>query len=303
LAGPTASGKTELALELAEVFGAEIIGADARQIYRGMTIGTAAPDAGQRARTAHHLVEFLDPRERYSAARFTIDAVAAIDEIAARGKRAIVAGGTGFYLRALAGDVELAAEYDDGVRARLVHEARLHPADVLHAWLAALDPARAAAVEPADRYRVARALEIALAGRGPGRSQPLRRLPTLRLRKIPYRKLYLAFEHAEHEDRIAARVERMLAAGFLEEAERIGAAAVAADAVGYREALAYLYGWMTYEELRERLVRATRRYAKRQATWFRTERDLCVIPGADALRAAVAAAREIPGWSGTPSTI
>src|SRR5580693_9905110 len=131
LAGPTASGKTELALALAERFGAEIIGADSRQIYRGMPIGTAAPTAEQRARVPHHLVEFLDPHERYSAARYVLDARRAIDAIAARGRRVIVAGGTGFYLRALAGDVALDAAYDPAVRARLATEARLHPPEVL----------------------------------------------------------------------------------------------------------------------------------------------------------------------------
>jgi tRNA dimethylallyltransferase len=298
IAGPTASGKTELALALAEAFDAEIVGADSRQIYRGMTIGTAAPSADQRARVRHHLVEFLDPHERYSAARFTIDALAAVDDAAARGKRTIVAGGTGFYVRTLAGDVTLAAEHDDAVRRRLAREARVHPHEVLHAWLAALDPARAAAIDPADPYRVSRALEIALVGRGAADPQAATRtLPSLKNRSIAVRKLYLAPAADELARRIEARVDRMLAAGFLEEAERVGGDAVAADAVGYREALAYLQGRMTLEELRDRLSRATRRYAKRQATWFRTEPDLLSIPTSDAYRAAVSAAREIPGWA------
>jgi tRNA dimethylallyltransferase len=298
IAGPTASGKTELALALAEAFDAEIVGADSRQIYCGMTIGTAAPSADQRARVRHHLVEFLDPHERYSAARFTIDALAAVDDAAARGKRTIVAGGTGFYVRTLAGDVTLAAEHDDAVRRRLAREARVHPHEVLHAWLAALDPARAAAIDPADPYRVSRALEIALVGRGDaGPQAATRTLPSLKNRSIAVRKLYLAPAADELARRIEARVDRMLAAGFLEEAERVGGDAVAADAVGYREALAYLQGRMTLEELRDRLSRATRRYAKRQATWFRTEPDLLSIPTSDAYRAAVSAAREIPGWA------
>jgi tRNA dimethylallyltransferase len=298
IAGPTASGKTELALALAEAFDAEIVGADSRQIYCGMTIGTAAPSADQRARVRHHLVEFLDPHERYSAARFTIDALAAVDDAAARGKRTIVAGGTGFYVRTLAGDVTLAAEHDDAVRRRLAREARVHPHEVLHAWLAALDPARAAAIDPADPYRVSRALEIALVGRGAaGLQAATRTLPSLKNRSIAVRKLYLAPAADELARRIEARVDRMLAAGFLEEAERVGGDAVAADAVGYREALAYLQGRMTLEELRDRLSRATRRYAKRQATWFRTEPDLLSIPTSDAYRAAVSAAREIPGWA------
>ena len=165
IAGTTCSGKTALALELAERFDAEIVGADSRQIYREMTIGTAAPTDAERARVAHHLVGFLDPHERYSAARFATDAIAAIAAIHARGKRAIVTGGTGFYVRALAGDVALSATFDEALRARLARETRVHPPDVLHAWLAARDPARAARLEAGDRYRVARALEIALAPR------------------------------------------------------------------------------------------------------------------------------------------
>lgn len=298
IAGPTASGKTALALALAERFDAEIVGADSRQIYRGMTIGTAAPTAEQRARVRHHLVEFLDPHERYSAARFAVDALAAIDDATARGKRTIVAGGTGFYIRTLSGDVTLAAAHDDAVRHRLAHEARVHPHDVLHAWLAALDPARASAIDPADPYRVSRALEVALVERGTTTSRAApRTLPALKSRGIAVRKLYLAPDAAELAGRIEARVERMLATGFLEEAERVGADAVAADAVGYREALAYLRGRMTPAELRDRLVRTTRRYAKRQATWFRTEPDLLAVPTSDAYHAAVSAAREMPGWA------
>ena len=129
LTGPTAGGKTELAMELAQRFDAEIVGADSRQIYRGMPIGTAAPQAEQLAAVPHHCVAFLDPYERYSAARYVEDAMAAIDAIHRRGKRAIVVGGTGFYVRALTGNVTLAAQFDDSLRARLAAEARLHPPD------------------------------------------------------------------------------------------------------------------------------------------------------------------------------
>jgi tRNA dimethylallyltransferase len=291
LAGPTASGKTDLAIALAERFGAEIVGADSRQIYRDMPIGTAAPTAAQRARVPHHLIAFLDPHERYSAARYVHDARAAIDRIHAGGRRAIVAGGTGFYLRALAGDVALDATYDPVLRDRLAAEARTHPPEVLAAWLAALAPERAAQIAPNDPYRVARALEVALAGRSaPAVREPL---PTLRAGGIPFVKLVLDVEPAVLTERIERRVDAMLAAGLLEEAERIGAGAVAADAVGYREALAFLDGWSTPAELRAQLIRSTRRYAKRQATWFRSE------PGAVRVSAGEceAAARERLGWA------
>jgi tRNA dimethylallyltransferase len=297
LTGQTASGKSVLAMALAERFDAEIVGADSRQIYRGMPIGTAAPSADQRARIAHHLVGFLDPRERFSAARFVAGALAAIDDIHARGKRALVVGGTGFYVRALAGDVNLSPAYDPELRNRLAHEARLHPPDVLAGWLHAVAPARAAAIAPNDAYRVTRALEIALAERSGSRHSGERDAQNLRTRALAVRKLYLEIAPDELEGRIAARVDAMLASGLLDEAERIGPDAVAADAVGYREALAFLAGWSTRGELRAHLIRNTRRYAKRQATWFRTEPALVRIPGQGAFEAAATLAGALPGWA------
>jgi tRNA dimethylallyltransferase len=295
LTGPTASGKTSLALTLAEDYDAEIVGADSRQIYRDMAIGTAAPAVADLARVPHHLIAFLDPGERYSAARYVVDARAAIDAIRARGRRAIVVGGTGFYVRALAGDVALDAAHDGTVRARLAREARTHPPEVLAAWLGALAPERARAIDAHDPYRITRALEIALASR---RAQPAPRgpLPTLRAGGIPYLKLWLECDPAVLAARIAQRVDAMLAAGLVAEAERIGLDAVAADAVGYREALAYASGWSTAAELRAQLIRATRRYAKRQATWFRTEPDLVRVAADDVSTMA----RQRLGWTKAP---
>ncbi|GAC1495699.1 MAG: tRNA (adenosine(37)-N6)-dimethylallyltransferase MiaA [Vulcanimicrobiaceae bacterium] len=285
LGGPTCSGKTALALDLALRFDAEIVGADSRQIYRGMPIGTAAPTAAERARVPHHLVAFLDPSERYSAARFACDAMAAIAAIHARRKRALVVGGTGFYLRALAGDVRLAAAYDEALRSRLAREARVHPPDVLHAWLASLDPARARALAPSDAYRIVRALEIALASRQP--SQPAAReadrscVPTLRAAGLPACKVVLDVAPALLDERIASRTDALLAAGIVEEAERVGRDAVAADAVGYPQCFAYLGGFASQAELRASLARATRRYAKRQRTWFRSETGAAWLAPAD----------------------
>ncbi len=293
LAGATASGKTDLALALAERFDAEIVGADSRQIYRGMPIGTAAPSAAQRARVPHHLIAFLDPDEQYSAARFVVDARRAIDDIHARGRRAIVVGGTGFYIRALAGDVALDAAFDPVLRARIASEARMHPPEVLAAWLAVLAPERAAEIEPSDPYRVTRALEIALARRAPPVTPRVERLPSLRADGIRYLKLVLETDPAALLARIERRVDGMLAAGLLDEAERVGGDALAADAVGYREALAFLAGFSTPAELRTQLIRNTRRYAKRQATWFRTEPDVVRVPAEHA----ETTARERLGWA------
>ena len=290
LAGPTASGKTALAVELARRFNAEIVNADSRQIYRGMDVGTAAPTREQQQGVAHHLFGFLDPRERYSAARFTEDAMRVTSEIAARGKRAIVVGGTGFYLRALTGGVELAAAHDPDLRNRLAHEARVHNAAFLHEWLQLRDARRAAMLAPGDTYRVLRALEVALAGPGAAvRTEPMRTLAT---ENVPFLEVFLTIDAAELDARIERRTNAMLEGGLLEEAERVGADAVAADAVGYPQALAYLRGECTFAELRVLLIRATRRYAKRQIAWFRNE-PLAQHLSAEAV---AAAAREKLGW-------
>jgi len=271
IAGPTASGKTELAIALAQKYDAEIVSADSRQIYRDMPIGTAAPTPEQLAAVPHHLVGFLEPYERYSAARFAADAVTAIRDIRARGKRAIVAGGTGFYIRALTGAVDLAPQHDEDLRARLAREAHLHDGQFLHAWLALRDKGRAAAIHPQDTYRVLRALEVALAPKSVRREGPIQSLVSA---GIPFLKVYLEVEEAQLDERIARRTDAMLASDFLGEAERAGENAVAASAVGYPQAIAYLRGCCTQPELRLLLIRATRRYAKRQATWFRSEPDL-----------------------------
>lgn len=294
LTGPTCSGKSELAVALAERFDAEIVGADSRQIYRGMAIGTAAPSTEQRARAPHHLVEFLDPSQRYNAARYAGDALAAIVAIRARGRRAIVVGGTGFYVRALAGDVVLAAAYDAPLRERLAREARFHPSDVLHAWLAALDPVRAAALAPTDAYRIVRALEIALTARnGALHERPaIEPQPSLRTAGIAFVKVVLDVPASLVDGRIACRVDRMLAAGFVEEAARIGSAAVAANALGYPQVFAYLAGFTSRRELRDALARATRRYAKRQRTWFRSE---CAVRWSEP-HGVAQIARDALGW-------
>jgi len=290
LGGVTASGKTQAAIALAQRFGAEIVGADSRQIYRGMPIGTAAPSAQERALVPHHLVEFLDPFERYSAARYAQDATAAIEGVLARGRRAIVAGGTGFYLRALAGDVELAPQHDEALRERLAREAAVHPAPVLWEWLQLRDPQRAAALDPGDAYRIVRALEVALSPNARAADGGSR---TLRGAGIEFVKLFLDVPMALVDARIAERADRMLAQGLLEEAERVGSEAVAANAVGYPQALAYLRGWSTRDELRGSLERATRRYARRQRSWFAREPGMQPVePGRLA-----GAARELLGWT------
>ena len=291
IAGSTASGKTELAVELAREFDAEIVGADSRQVYRGMRIGTAAPSPEQLGEVPHHLIGFLDPFERYSAGRYACDAIEALKDIHRRGKRAIVAGGTGFYIRALTGGVALAPQYDEALRDRLAREALLHPADFLYGWLERHDSVRARSLLASDRYRVLRALEVALARpRATPREEPPRTLASEGFAALV---VFLDLPWSVIDARIACRTTWMIEAGLVEEAERIGSGAVAANAVGYREACGYLRGWSTKAELRASLERATRRYARRQRAWFRGEpATLWLAP--ESVRTA---AREKLGWS------
>ena len=291
IAGATASGKSRLAIDLAQEFDAEIVGADSRQIYRDMPIGTSAPSPKQLAAVPHHLIGFLDPSERYSAARYAGDALDAIGDIQKRNKHAIVVGGTGFYIRALTGGIGLAPQYDEALRDRLAHEAALHPPEFLHGWLALRDRVRAVALYATDSYRVLRALEIALAKPADvARPGPLRSLAS---EAIPWMLLFLDLPWDVVDRRIALRTDRMIEAGLVDEAERVGDGAIAASAVGYPQAFAFLRGWSTKAELRASLERATRRYARRQRAWFRSEpATLWVAP-----KRVAAAVREKLGWS------
>jgi tRNA dimethylallyltransferase len=254
-----------------------------------MPIGTAAPSPQQLAAVQHHLVGFLDPSERYSAAQYAMDAAGAIADIHRRGKRTIVVGGTGFYIRALTGGVALAPQYDEGLRERLAREALLHSPQFLHGWLRLRDPARAAALHATDKYRILRALEVALSA--PAANSKSARV--LLMDHVKFTKIFLDVALDVVDKRIAQRTQQMLRDGLVEEAERLGDSAVAANAVGYPQALAYLRGWSTQTELRASLERATRRYARRQRAWFRSEpATLWLAP-----ESVLSTVREKLGWS------
>jgi tRNA dimethylallyltransferase len=274
LLGPTASGKSTLALELAARLPLEIVSVDSAQVYIGMDIGTAKPSAAQRAQVRHHLVDLIDPTERYSAGRFRADCVGAIMEILARGKIPLLVGGTMLYYKALAQGIDALPQADPGVRAGIDARAAREGWPALHAELARVDPATAARLSPNDAQRIQRALEVwELSGK------PISELQGSARPALPFElKSYALIpeDRAELHQRIAERFERMLAAGLVEEVERLCKRYVlhpglpSMRCVGYRQAWEFLEGIYGKDELRAKGIAATRQLAKRQLTWLRS---------------------------------
>jgi tRNA dimethylallyltransferase len=253
----------------------EIVNADSRQIYRGLDIGTAKPTAGEQARACHHLIDVAGPDESYSAGRFVREAEAALDDITGRGKTPILCGGTGFYLdslvRPMFDEPLVATAHKDQVRGEIARMAELEGREAVHRLLAEVDPAAAERLHPNDIQRVSRALEVyRLTGR---LLSELHAEQDLDSRWAPYT-VVLEPERNAHQQAIRERAERMLAQGWIEEVERLLAAGVSEDApglqsLGYDEVIALVRGRIGREEALENIVRKTRRYAKRQRTWFR----------------------------------
>lgn len=276
--GPTAAGKTELALALAERFPCELISVDSALVYRGMDIGTAKPSPEVLARFPHRLVDLCEPSEPYSAARFRADALAAMAEITAAGRIPLLVGGTMLYWRALADGLSPLPAAQPQVRAHLAAQQAQRGAAAMHAWLAEVDPVTAARVHPNDPQRVQRALEVYLVS-----GRPMSALwADVANDALPYRVLKLVRsprERAVLHRRIAARFEAMLAAGFEDEVRRLRARGdlhaelPAMRCVGYRQFWSYLDGAFGYAEMVARALAATRQLAKRQYTWLRAETD------------------------------
>jgi len=278
LAGPTASGKTDLAVALAEKIGGEIVSADSRQVYRRLDAGTAKPSAEQRARVRHWLLDCADPSEAFDAARWAKEAATAMADIRARGKIPLVCGGTGLYLRALLEGLSPLPPRDEAVRARLQAEAESLGRDALHARLAEADPEAAAGIPPANLQRVLRALEVfELTGKPiskswrEGRDGGMSATLTLRLESSPE----LARE------RIEARARGMWP-GLRAEVKTLVPAVYRGDepgftSLGYREALACARGDMAAEDGLKELLRGTLAYAKRQRTWFKNQLDASAL--------------------------
>lgn len=270
--GPTAGGKSELAVWLAERIGGEVVSVDSRQVYRRLDVGTAKPAPELRRAVPHHMLDVVEPDEPFDAARYAVGARAAIAEIHGRGRAVVLCGGSGLYLRALTGGLFAAAPPDGDIRRRL--DARLAergPA-ALHAELAALDPEAAGRIAPRDAARIRRALEVVLATGRPLSAWHREHA----FRDEPYEILSFVLSPPveELDRRIARRAAGMWERGLVEETRALLAAGYDGRlrplaAIGYREAQAHLRGELSRQEALAAMVRATRRYAKRQRTWFR----------------------------------
>jgi tRNA dimethylallyltransferase len=275
LLGPTACGKSALALALAETVPLEIVSIDSAQVYRGMDIGTAKPSAAERARVPHHLLDLRLPEQPYSAAEFVRDATQAIGAIRRRGRLPLVVGGTMLYARALRSGLSQLPPADAAVRARLEAQARESGWPALHARLAQVDPPTAARLPPNDSQRIQRALEVyELTGLPLSQLQGAPQAPRLSLATVAL----LPADRAELHRRIERRFDAMLAAGFLDEVRALMARGLDPDlpalrSVGYRQAWRHLRGETGFAQFRAEAIAATRQLAKRQITWLRSMHD------------------------------
>jgi tRNA dimethylallyltransferase len=304
--GPTAAGKTGLAIELARRLDAEIISVDSALVYRGLDIGTAKPSPGLRAEIPHHLLDLLDPAEAYSAGRFRRDALAVMEALRSRGRLPILVGGTMLYFRALQRGLAPLPQADPALRAALDEEAKRRGWPALHSELARVDPQAAARIRPGDSQRIQRALEVwRLSGTPLSTLQAVQAQPPegwafLKIALAPpsREQLHAAIEH---------RFMDMMAAGFLGEVEGLyargdlHAGLPAIRAVGYRQLWACLAGEFGLDEAVRRGIVATRRLAKRQMTWLRAEAGLHWLtePGECEMLVARWLTDKGPGGSGT----
>ncbi len=277
IAGPTASGKSSLALELAARMNAEIVSADSMQVYRGLDIGTAKPTLEEQAQVPHHLIDVVQPDEPYDAARFLADADRAISGIAERGHRPLIVGGTGLYIRALLHGLHQGPSPDEALRQEIVARGEAVGWPALHRELNELDPVTAERLHPTDRPRILRALEVVrLSGVPLSEWQQQHGFHRWR-----YRALVLGVERPREVlyDRINRRVDQMIEEGFLAEVSRLldrghSPALKPMQGLGYRRLCQHLQGACTLDEAVEQTKTDTRRFAKRQLTWFNREEGL-----------------------------
>jgi tRNA dimethylallyltransferase len=280
LLGPTGSGKSRVAMQLAEALPLEIVSVDSAQVYREMDVGTAKPTAADRARVAHHLIDLMDPAEPYSAARFVQDSQPAIAAIRGRGRLPLLVGGTMLYAKALREGLAELPPADPELRERLAQQAAQAGWHALHARLCQVDPRTAARLSPTDRQRIQRALEVyEITG------EPLSDLlQAAAAEPTPVATIaWMPSDRSELHRRIEARFDSMLAAGLLDEVRRLRARGdlnpdlPSIRSVGYRQAWDHLDGATSWEEFRANAIAASRQLAKRQITWLRSMRDAVVI--------------------------
>lgn len=289
IAGPTASGKTRLAIEVAEAQGAEIVNADSQQVYRHFDIGTAKPEPAELARVPHHLISCVDPLTTFSAAAFQRMADEVIADVRGRGKRVVVVGGTGLYLRVLLRGVVEAPGSDQRLRAELERLTN----EELHARLAAVDAPTAQRLPLGDRVRMIRAIEIEALSGEPASVQ--RERHAFQAERYPSRLWVLDPDREQLYETINERTRRMFEAGLLDETRRLIAQgfreAAPMRAVGYAQALECLEGRLTVEQAIADVAQKTRHYAKRQWTWFKKEPGAVFVkPPYAAVRAEAASA-------------
>ncbi|MDQ3068919.1 MAG: tRNA (adenosine(37)-N6)-dimethylallyltransferase MiaA [Acidobacteriota bacterium] len=291
--GPTASGKSALSLALARRLGGEIINCDSTAVYRGLDIGTDKVPMAARLGIPHHLIDVAEPTETYTAARFAADAARAVREIDARGRVAILVGGTGLYYRALTRGLFAGPGRDAGLRARLYAIAERRGPERLHRWLARVDEASALRIQPRDTQRMVRALEVYLLTGKPLTShfddtrQPLPEFEPIAIGLAP--------ERTQIAARVAARVDQQFDAGIVREIETLIASGVPREAhafsgLVYRQVLEMLAGVRGETETRALIVQENLRYAKRQLIWFRKEPNLRWIPATGEIDSTIEAA-------------
>ncbi|MBA3015067.1 MAG: tRNA (adenosine(37)-N6)-dimethylallyltransferase MiaA [Proteobacteria bacterium] len=278
LVGPTAIGKTELALTVAETFGCEIVGVDSVQIYRFMDIGTAKPTDLERGRVPHHLIDYILPDEEYSATRFVADCQDAIQQIQKNGKIPLLVGGTGLYFSALEKGIFVMPEIPPDIRHKIKEDLHTLGRDVLWQELTRCDPNTSNRIHPNDTYRLLRALEI-VRSTGVPWSEFIARHQQQQQTKAKVAKIGLARDRNELYARIEQRVGNMVNTGLLKEVEKLLALGYpktlhSMQSLGYRHIHNYLDGEWTWGKSIELLVRDTRRYAKRQLTWFRADQEI-----------------------------
>jgi tRNA dimethylallyltransferase len=281
LVGPTATGKSSLALELVQRFRGEIISADSVQVYRGMDIGTAKPSAKDRRIIPHHLIDILDPDENYSAALFRQQADNIIGELHKRKAAIFVVGGTGLYLKALTRGLFRGPAANAELRLVLQKKADREGSEVLHHELQKLDPGAASRIHPHDRFRIIRALEVYSLGRKPislfQREHGFREAP------YDVLKIGLCCERKDLYRRIEIRVDRMVEMGWVDEVRSLlnqgySPGLKSMQSLGYRHILSHLFGDLTLKEAIHLVKRDTRRYAKRQITWFKADPEIFWFP-------------------------